>query len=89
VTVAEVVAGGDRGASLRAVRDALAVAIDIASPRELALLSKQLRETLAELDGLDVAKEVSASDDLAAKRKARRAGAKTPRAPRRSDEQLA
>ena len=89
MTVAEVVAGGDRGASLRAVRDALAVAIDIASPRELALLSKQLRETLAELDGLDTSKGVSASDDLAAKRKARRAGAKAPRASRVGGQQRA
>lgn len=76
-------ASGDRRAALQSARDALAAAIDAAEPRELAPLVKQFRETLAELESLGAAREVSASDDLAAKRKARRAAAPAARAPRR------
>jgi hypothetical protein len=39
-------------------------------------LAKQLRETMAELDALPDGKEKSTSDDLAAKRAARRSEAK-------------
>lgn len=80
MTLVEVARQDDRRKSLEEVRNHLAAAIDVAEPRELPSLVKQFRETLAELEALGIAKEVSASDDLAAKRKARRAGAKASRA---------
>lgn len=62
---------GDRAKALRSLRDLLAAAVDTADERYVAALAKQLRETLAELDSLPVGEGRSASDDLAAKRRAR------------------
>ncbi len=63
--------GPDTGASLRALRDRLAVAIDDPGcpPRDLAALSRQLTLVLGELDRLP-ASEVSDVDDLRAARAA-------------------
>jgi hypothetical protein len=76
VSLADATATGDRRSALVAVRDHLADVLMTCEAGATAQLVKQLRETLAELETLDVAKEVSASDDLAAKRKARRAATK-------------
>ena len=69
-------ASGDRRAALEALRAHLAAAIEAADPEKIAPLAKQLRETVAEIEALPNAKEKSTSDDLAAKRSARRAAAK-------------
>lgn len=67
---------GDRRAALEALRAHLAAAIEAADPEKIAPLAKQLRETVAEIEALPNAKEKSTSDDLAAKRAARRSEAK-------------
>ncbi len=69
----EVAATGDRRRTLEALRDALAANLVAADPANVAALAKQLRETVAELDGLPNAEVVSPVDVLAAKRAARRA----------------
>ena len=70
--VADVVAEGELRASLEALRDRLAVAVDVCEPRELAGLAKQLSEVLRALASLPGV-ERSDLDDLAAKRDRRRA----------------
>lgn len=64
-----------RRATLVALRDALAEAIDEKpEPRDLAALSLRLEKVVAELDGLpDEAGKGSVSDALAARRKAKQA----------------
>ncbi len=78
-SLAAITAAGDRGASLRALRDRLAGAIDDPScpPRDLAALSRQLTLVLGELDRLPAA-EASDVDDLRAARAARQARAAAP-----------
>src|SRR5690606_4133179 len=72
----EVTASGDRRASLEALRQVLARAIEAGpSPRDLAALSRQLTAVMAELDTLSAPKEVSPVDELAARRAARLAAA--------------
>lgn len=73
-TLAGRAASGDRRATLEALRDLLAAQLQNAD-REIPALAKQLRDTLAELDGLPDAKEVSRVDELNARRSARRAKA--------------
>lgn len=68
-------ASGDRRATLEALRAVLAASIEASDPEKVAPLAKQLRDTLAELETLP-RKEQSTSDDLAARRKARRSTAK-------------
>lgn len=68
-------AAGDRRRTLEELRVWLASAIEVCEPHQAAPLAKQLRETLAELDAMPDGKEQSTSDDLAARRKARRAAA--------------
>ena len=67
---------GPRPEALRALRDLLASTLLEAEPGQRAALARQLRETLIELDRLPDATVRSTSDDLAAKRTARRAAAK-------------
>lgn len=74
------VASGDRRRGLLALRDRLAEAIEAAEPGQVAPLAKQLSDVLAQLDQLRVP-EVSARDDLANRRVARRAAAKVQGAP--------
>lgn len=68
------VTSGDRGEALAALRDLLAVSLEETPPEKRAPLAKQLVDVLGQLDTLP-AKEVSPSDDLRARRAARRADA--------------
>lgn len=68
----EVVAEGDRPSILLALRDLLGSKLEGAEPRESAALAKQLVEVLREIDGLPAA-EGSQVDDLASRRKSRKA----------------
>lgn len=70
--MAGVVSRGDFRASLEALRDRLAVAVDGAEPRELAALARQLSDVLRLLASLP-GEEQSELDDLASKREKRRA----------------
>mgnify|MGYP006914161006 CR=1 FL=1 len=68
---------GTRRHVLEALRDGLAAAFDAADAMMRPALAKQLRETMAELDSLPVGEDESASDDLAARARARRAAAES------------
>lgn len=74
----KVVAGGDRRKSLELMRDTLAERLEAAEGRDAAPLSKELREVMRELEQIPTGKEVSTSDELAAKRAARIAKAQSP-----------
>lgn len=76
MNLVDAAASGDRRALLSRLRDVLAASVLEADPDKRAPLAKQLRDTVAELDALPDEKEKSTSDDLAAKRQARRAAAK-------------
>jgi hypothetical protein len=67
---------GDHRARLEALRDRLAAAIEDAGARDLAPLAGRYQAVLAELAALPTVTEVDEVDDLAAKRRARRSGAK-------------
>lgn len=70
---------GDRKQTLIALRDTLAEAIDgCESKRDLAALSRQLTDVLAQIDAVPDPKAVSAVDDLASRRAARIAGTADP-----------
>lgn len=71
----QVVATGDRKKSLEAIRDHLALNLADAEGREIASIAKELRAVMAELYSLPGEREGSKSDDLAARRAARRAKA--------------
>jgi hypothetical protein len=62
--------------ALRADRDLLAAAMQVAEPKELAGLSREYRAVLAELERRGVGREESVTDDLAARRANRRAAGK-------------
>jgi hypothetical protein len=68
------VASGDRRRALVALRDRLVAAIEETEGFHVAPLAKQLSDVLADLDKLREP-EVSARDDLASRRTARRAAA--------------
>lgn len=75
-TLVDVVAEGDRRASLEALRDTVARSLADAEPHNVAALAKQLQSVLRELAELPAAKtETSPVDDLNARRAARRSGA--------------
>lgn len=78
-SVHEAAVTGDRLKTLRALRDHLAVAIDgCKSMRDLAALSRQLADVVAQIDALDPPEtEVSPADEVAQRRARRRAGAKS------------
>ena len=78
-SVHEAAVTGDRLKTLRALRDHLAVAIDgCDSMRDLAALSRQLTDVVAQIDALDPPKtETSPADEVAQRRARRRAGAKS------------
>jgi hypothetical protein len=71
-SVSEAVASDDLRASMIALRDRLAAAIDECEPRELAGLAKQLGEVLRGLASMP-GEEKSDLDDLTAARAKRRA----------------
>ncbi|MGW4426420.1 hypothetical protein [Streptosporangium sp. NPDC004631] len=73
--VSTVVSEGDRRASLEAIRDKLARELTGATGRDAAVIAKELRAVLADLDALPGGKEVSKVDELAARRADRRADA--------------
>jgi len=69
------VSTGSRADALRSVRDLLARNLVVAdTPREVAVVARELRELLRELDSLGGA-EVDDVDDIAAQRAKRRAAA--------------
>ena len=71
--LADVVAGGDRVKSLRALRDRLAVDLDgCGSLRDLASLSQRMMDVLAQIEACETAKpesEGTALDELTARRR--------------------
>lgn len=69
------VGSGDRRRALEALRDRLAADLDVAPVTVAAQIAGQLRAVLADIAGLPGVVERSASDDLAKRRKARRAAA--------------
>ena len=73
-TLPEVVKGGDRRASLEALRDRLAYLLET-SDRDHAAIARQLTIVLREIDELPNPAEESRVDDIAAKRAARLAKA--------------
>ncbi|MBB2909313.1 hypothetical protein FHS43_000559 [Streptosporangium becharense] len=73
--VSTVIAEGDRRASLEAIRDKLARELHRAAGRDAAVIAKELRAVIADLDALAGGKEASTVDDLTARRAARRADA--------------
>jgi hypothetical protein len=74
--LAAVTAAGDRRASLEALRQKLAAAIDEVPPaRDLAALSRQLTSVMAEIDALAPAVEGNPLDELRNRRAARDAAA--------------
>jgi hypothetical protein len=74
-SLVEAVRSGDRRVSLEKMRNALAESLEAADGKEVAAISKELREVMRELEQIPTGKEVSTSDDLAAKRAARLAAA--------------
>jgi hypothetical protein len=71
--LAGVAATGDRRATLEALRDLLAAAIDdTESGRDLAALALRLTDVLNEIDKLPTSKDVTAADEIANRRAARR-----------------
>ena len=73
-SLTEIVAAGDRRASLEALRDHLARLLETAE-RDHAAIARQLTVVLRELDELPNPAEESRVDDIAAKRAARMAKA--------------
>jgi hypothetical protein len=69
------VGSGDRRQALEAMRDALAAAMELAEPSVMAQLAGQLRQVLRELDELPASEGKSKRDELADRRKNRRAKA--------------
>lgn len=65
----------DRRTALEAIRGKLATELEYASGRDTAPIAKELRAVIAELESLPGGQEVSAVDDLSARREARRADA--------------
>ncbi|MEV0227990.1 hypothetical protein [Nonomuraea sp. NPDC050786] len=70
----QAVMSGDRRAALEAIRDRLAAELDSAEKRDAAVVAKELRQVLAELEALPGG-EVDTLDDLAARRTKRRSKA--------------
>jgi hypothetical protein len=80
--VSAVAAAGDRRATLVALRDRLATAIDECEPKDLAALSRQLVAVTAEIDDLAEPEGGTLADQLAARRAARVADADAADRPR-------
>ena len=78
-SVYEAATSGDRLKALQALRDHLTTSIDgCDSMRDLAALSRQLADVVAQIDALDPPEtEVSPADEVAQRRARRRAGAKS------------
>lgn len=72
LSMAAAAKSGDRATALTALRDKLAAAIDAAQPNELAQLSRQMSAVLAELEQVATPTGGSKSDELRARRAAKR-----------------
>ncbi len=69
----DVVATGDRLAILQALRDRLAADLDATrDPREVAALALRFTDVLAQIDQMPTTQQVSAADEIAERRAARR-----------------
>jgi hypothetical protein len=75
VSTPESLVGGDRRATLEALRDHFATRLKAATDRDATAIGRLLRDIEADLAALPNAMEVSRADDLKAKRDARRSGA--------------
>ena len=76
-SVAAAAASGDQRAALEAMRDKLAADMELADPAVVAQIAGQLRATLKDLAALPPAAGGSKTDEVRARREARRrAGAK-------------
>lgn len=71
----EAIESGDRRRALEALRLKLARAVEACDPEKIGPPATRLQAVLDALDALPAAKEESTSDDLTAKRSARRAAA--------------
>lgn len=69
--LSDTVAAGDHRASLEALRDHLASALEMADVDKKAPLAKQLADVLRDLSTMPAAKGRSSLDDLAARRRDR------------------
>ncbi len=72
-------ATGDRREALQAIRAKLAVEFMAAEGQNAATLARVLADVVKELSALDAVKERSTTDELADRRKARRADAANPK----------
>lgn len=78
MSAAEVIKAGDHRASLEALRDSLAEALDEAEPNVIAQIAGRLQAVLRELAELPGERKVTKADELANRRKARLAAADAP-----------
>jgi len=74
MTIAEVAASGDELATLRAMRDKLAVDMDDAPPAVVAQIAGRLEAVLRRITELGGSGEVTLADALAERRKQRSVG---------------
>lgn len=75
MALVDVVAAGDRLASLMALRDRLAADLDEATTaRDVAPLVLRLTDVLEQIDSMPTSRQVSAADEIAARRAKRRSG---------------
>lgn len=75
----EEVASGDRRRALVALRDRLAGDLDVCeSARDVGTLAARLADVLEQIDALPNRAEVSAADEIAARRASRRASPSRP-----------
>lgn len=74
-TLESIVKGGERRASLEAIRGKLATELAEAYGKDAATIAKELRDVMRELDSLPTSGEESTVDDLAARRARRLANA--------------
>ncbi len=78
-------AAGDRREALQAIREKLAVELRAAEGQNAATLARVLADVVKELAALDAVKERSTTDELAQRRKARRAPAAPAKCAARGD----
>jgi uncharacterized membrane protein len=75
VSVSEAAESGKRSAVLEALRSRLAAEIDDCdNPKELPALVLRLTDVVEQLDSMPTSEQVSAADEIAERRAARRAG---------------
>lgn len=85
MSITEVAATGDRLAILQVLRNRLAADLDEAvEPRDVAALALRLTDVLEQIESMPTSRQVSAADEIAERRAARRgaSAAGSARAPR-------